>query len=245
MDIASIVILILFLLLAIIGFRKGFISVLLGIAKGFVTLIVSFFLAKPVGGFLYNSGLGNILTGKISDTFFNRNPELFGNVVTNDNKIELIKQALTDLKIPEFFRDTMSEYIGKFIGETDGLRLCDYLGKTAGTFICIIIAYIVLCLTIFLILFLLQRALKDVNKIPVIGVINRALGIILEIAYGYIIICFIFWLVVLLSASIPEVSEYATTILALDKDGFGVAKWLYEHNIAIVLFEWFSSKLGF
>ena len=245
MDIASIILIVLFLLLAIIGFKKGFISVLLGIAKGFVTLIVSFFLAKPVGALLYKVGLGNIMTGKISDTFFNRNPELFGAVVNEDNKIELVKQALTDLKIPEFFRDTMSEFIGGFVKETNGLRLCDYLGKTAATFLCIIIAYIVLCLVIFLILFALQRALKDVNKIPVIGFINRFLGVVLEIVYGYIIVCFIFWLVVLLSASIPEVGEYATTVLNLDKEGFGLAKWLYEHNVAIILFEWISSKLGF
>ena len=244
MDVASIVLIVLLLILAIDGFRRGLIDVLLGIIKGFISLFVSFFLARPVGAVIFKLGLGNLLTNNMGNAFLNKNAEIFGTVVTADNKAELITKALTELKIPSAFHNTIANFLSQYIHDTGGEQLCYYFGRTAATFICIIIAFLVLVLGLFIILHYLRKALKNINKIPVVGTLNRALGLVAQLVYGLLIVCFVFWITALISASIPAVNDFVIKILAIDSPKFGLAKWIYQHNIAILLFEWLTTKLG-
>ena len=104
---------------------------------------------------------------------------------------------------------------------------------------CVIIAYFVVMLLLTIIVSIIRKTLKGINHIPVIGIVNRLLGVVFELVLAGMVVCTVFWICASIASVSIEFSDLMTRLLALDSESGGFAKWLYEHNIAV----WFFNKL--
>ena len=237
MDIASICLIIFFLIFALIGLKRGFIDALISTCKGAIIMGGSFLLAKPVGGILFKSGIGQRFSDKIGNSLLAKNYEVFSQNLSVENTKEQLLSALEALNIPEFFHDIINNFFSRFAETGAGSQLSDILSQSLAQVICTVIGFFIVMIILIIIIAIIRSAFKNINKIPVIGLINRLLGVAFELVLAGIVVCTIFWACAAISSVSDDFNNLMIRILALDSEKVGFARWLYEHNIAIWFFE--------
>ena len=237
MDVVSICLIVFFVIFMLIGYIKGFLGILLSVCKGLASIIISYFLAKPFGELLYKMGLGNLIGGKLETTFTNATP-LANEIITSETQNEVFSNALTELNIPEFLHKIITNLIGKG-NITEGETLGHYIAHAVAMLACTVISFVILVIALKVILFIFRKIFSGISKMPVFGQLNRILGLAVNFLYAWLIISAIFWAVALISTFIPEVGEFVTNIFKLNEEPMTIAKWLYEHNLATMLYEYF------
>lgn len=238
MDTMSIIILVLVALFGIMGFVRGFFNILLGVLKSLSSFLISFFLAKPFGNMLYKMGLGNILVKNIENTLQGSN-DLFNIVITNDNKEEVLKMALEGLNIPEFLHNIFFSLGNNIINNLEGCTVGYYISVSASNLCCVIIGFTVLLLFSGTIILLLRKVFNKLTKVRIISFTNRVLGSVVNIVFILSIISFVFWGIATLTTFIPSLNEIVNDLFGLDSKQISIARWMYENNIIIKLFEKF------
>ena len=236
MDILSIIIIAIVLIALLIGYIKGFLKVILRLFNHLASLIISFFLAKPVGLLLFKTFIGRFFSGKFEPWLLNVD-SIFHEALTFENQAEIVSEGLTKLKIPAFLHSLVNKMLGNLITDGGGNTLGYYLSQSLAQIVCIIIAFLLLTIIAFILFKLLSRAFKNVNKAPIIGPFNRLLGMVTCGVFALAIIWFVFWLSSLLSTVSSEFAGIVNGLLGLDNDQFTIAKWLYQNNFLIKLFE--------
>lgn len=238
MDTMSIVVIVLVVLFGVLGYVKGFFNILLGVLKSLSSFLISFFLAKPFGDLLYKMGLGKIFVRNIEDTLISNN-DLFSIVITNENKEEVLKTALEGLNIPEFLHNIFSSLGSNMIGDLDGHTVGYYISVSASSLCCMIIGFIFLLIFSSTIILLLRKAFNKLSKVRIIGFTNRLLGSVVNIAFILFIISFVFWGIATLTTFMPSLNESINELFGLDSNKMSIARWMYENNIIVKLFEKF------
>ena len=238
MDIVTICIIVFFLVFMIIGYIKGFLGILLTVCKGLASIIISYFLCKPFGDFLFNLGLGNAFVGKI-ETSITQMTGVAGEIINAENYTTIVSGALTEMKIPDFLHGIILGLVGKFDFSTANGTLAHYIATALATIACTVIAFLVLILLLNLFVLIFRRIFRGVNRIPLFGKLNRILGLVLNFLYAWFIISVFFWAVALISTFIPGVGNFVNGLLKLDQENMSIAKWLYEHNLATYIYKFF------
>lgn len=236
MDIASIVIICFIALFLIIGFISGFMKILIDLLKGLVSLIISFFLAKPIGLWIAKTSIGLKLSGKIETTILNIDP-IFSEAVNQENQAELISQGLTKLNIPEFMHEIINKLIGNLVIDTGGNSLAYYCSNAVSNLLFTVLVFIVLSIISIIIFSLIARAFKNLNKRPIAGPINRMLGLLLNGIYAVALVYSILWGIAFLSTLSPEMTEHVNNIFSLNTDKMTLARIMYENNLAVKIYE--------
>lgn len=242
MDVTSIVIIAFLLIFAIIGFCKGFVDVIINSLKSAFIMLISFFLAKPVGNLIYKIGLGNGFVSKLQ-TLLNTKSEVFLMEVNSSNAAEGLNQGMDALNIPEFFQEIIRNVFGNFVPEGAQDKLGYFCSQALANILCTIIAFFILLLLVTILILVLQKALKNINRVPVIGFINRLLGSITMLAISGLVMCLILWVCASIASFSPEVNDLMIKVFNLNATEFSLAKWLYENNVAILIFKWITTKL--
>ena len=233
MNALSLIIIGIFIVALIIGAWKGFIKIFLGKLKGISCLLISYFVAKPVGILLFKTIIGTKITGYVSDKLLNAD-EIFSEIITSENQAQLISDGLAKLKIPSFMHGVINKMFDeKIIAE--GLKLANYFGGVIAKLLTIVIGFIFMMLISFIIFTIILHYLKNVNKIPVLGPINQVLGALFNACFFILTLSITFWGLAFLASSFDSVNEFATMIFDLDGD-MNLARWLYENNIAIKIY---------
>ena len=230
MDIISWIVIGIVVLFGILGYARGFINILLGILKSLSSFVISFFLAKPFGNLLYNVGLGNVISRELEKNIFS-GKEIFDIVINSENKELVIKKALETVSIPEFLHDIIYRIGDNLIGEIET--------QTVGQLCCIIIGFVVLMLCSGIIFFLLRKVLKQIKKVRFIRRVDRILGLVVNACFALLLISLVFFGIAAITTVIPSFNETITELLNLNSNEFSIAKWLYENNLIIKLFELF------
>lgn len=237
MDVVSICIIAFFVIFMLLGYIRGFLGILLNVCKGVATIIIAYFLSKPFGDLLYKMGLGNLIGGKLETTLANVTP-LANEVITSETQKEVFSNALTEMKIPEFLHEIITNLIGKN-SFTNGETLGHYVGNAIASIACTFIGFVVLILALNIVLFIFRKIFKSINKMPVFGQLNRILGLVVNFLYAWMIISVLFWAVALVSTFIPEVGEFVANVFKLNQEPMTIARWLYEHNLATMIYKHF------
>lgn len=236
-DIFSIVFLAILIVFCIVGYIKGFLSLLLGLAKGLVAIILASLLCKPVGILVNKTGIGTGIVNKIETSLIEKD-QTFSYELSEDNKDifieEVLEQKLVDAKIPKIIRNNVKNLIVEKIKIENTVTVGAYIGQGISLYICIIISYIVLFILLIIILTIMQKLMKQINRIPLVGLINRLLGLGLGELFALTTIAIICYILTFLMMIPGGMSDWLSTTLKLTEvqsGEFSVAKFMYEHNI--------------
>lgn len=217
MNILDIVLVCFIVLMAIIGFSKGFINTLLSLVGNIASLVAAFYLSKPLASLL-NSwfGLSGAISGRLTSqisTFFTDFTNVSGSLVIENHcsATGILKSALSYFIKPETIYESNS-------------ALSSNLGNLAGNFvtmaICMILAFVLIKLAIYFLAKLFD-SLK--NKSLAFSGLDRLLGLVIGVLKGLVFIALIFVVAGMLQ-TIPTVANVLDTVF----EGSNVGKPLYD-----------------
>lgn len=191
--IVDIAIVLIFLLICWISYRRGFLATLLTIASGIFSLVIVYILAGPVAKTLVQSGIFNGFRTNVELSLASRLNQTGGS----------IGQALAGLGIPESWSSRIVTESTAASGNAARYAAEQLTHLVAG------VAAIILLFVFFQIVvrFFLKRLAKGVNRIPIIGMINRVGGFLLGGLWALLILYF---LSLAVSALAPAVPLFAT-----------------------------------
>lgn len=223
----------------IVGAIRGFFHVLIDLAQSVLSLIVSVILAKPLGMLLYKTGYFSNAIEKTADFLLSRN-EIFSEIITNDNKTEVLSKALSNLHIPSRLNSLVISIGEKIIPNTNNMQIADFISDALFVGVSIVLAGAALYLLIFIMVLLLRIFVKKFDEIKPINKFNHFLGGVIGLANGlvFVIICLALLTGLLM---IPSLNISIGNIIKLhDENTFTIAKWLYNLDIFSIIFSWFG-----
>lgn len=238
-DILSIVFLVIIIISCVIGYFRGFLALLVGLLKGIVAVILASLLCKPIGSALNTTKMGTGISDKI-ESYLIEKDDTFKYELTKENKEifidEQLNQKLEEAKVPQVLRGYVKEILLEKIDIKDGetLSVGEYLGKGMSYFVCTIIAYICIFIIILILLSIIQRIFKNINKIPIVGLANRLLGLGLGVVIALLFIGITCYILTFLMSIPGDMSDWIMNTLKLTEEQKGeqsIAKFLYEHNV--------------
>lgn len=218
--IATIVVVAILLFFLFWGFRKGFLRILLTTMALVATIILAGILAPPFSEFLSDTFIGKGIEKKVNEYVEAKVDEPIA-----DRAKDTQDKLIDKLPLPKFIREdiseknTISEYFSRKVsGFTEYLkeRLADSVLKA--------VAYVILFIIIFLAFRILLRVTHMVNRIPIIGGINRILGAALGLLEGLLIV----WCAALLIMMFANTPFGAQAIEVINGNAF--LKFLYDKN---------------
>ncbi len=242
MDIISVILIVILVVFAMIGYIKGFFGIVLNICKGLSSLLISFFLAKPCGQFLSNLGLGNFIGGKLENWIIKLAP-VSNNIVNAENVSTVLKDTLTSINIPEFLHGIIEKLVGnQLVLESDN-TLAHNIGFALATLACTMIAFFLLTIILNVLFFILRKFFSHINAVPILGKVNRILGLVLNLIFGCVVIFFVFWGLSFVATLIPDLQDLTIKWFKLEEETMTLAKWFYENNLFVKIFEKLIQKL--
>lgn len=190
-DLLTIIFLVIILINLIDGLVKGFIKELISFFGLFIVLILSFLLCKPVGS-LFNGWFGNAFSGPIYGFLTGPGKEQFAEVMTREAAEANLPNMLSSAGIPSFLKfiqDPIIKYVvGCIPAENPELAVGQYVANSIALLACSAIAFIALAIIFGIVLLVVKRLTRKINRVPVLGWLNRTLGAILGVAAGIIVV---------------------------------------------------------
>ena len=223
-----------------VGAIRGFFRVLIDLGQSILSLIVSIFFAKPLGMIFYNTGYFNKLITKTSEFLIERN-EIFSQIISSENKKEVLGTALSNLHIPARLNSIVIGIGEKVVPNTNGMSIASFISEALFVGVAIGLAAALLYFLIFIIVLLLRIFVKKLDEVKPIKKMNHFLGGVVGFVNGLI---FVFIALAILTALllIPSLNISIGNIIKLhDDNAFTIAKWLYNLDI----FSLILNLLGF
>lgn len=170
----DIIILAIFLLSVIMGYKKGLVNVIFNVFAFILALVITFILYKPVTSLVINN---TQIDESITQTIIEK-----GTIDSNDSKQEGIFEA----------------YIGNYAIETAN-NTVESLAKTVAENTVSVIVMIALFIVSRIIVILLKFLFNSIAELPIIKQFNKAGGLVYGIIRGiviiYVILAIIFFIV--------------------------------------------------
>ncbi len=236
--IIDVAIVLLFLILGFIGYRKGFLNSILSLFSWFVCLVVSILVAKYVanwinGIFNISGAIGNSLKSPITNL-----NELFTKQVNSyydgDNQlaIDTIVGEVNSLNINGFLKQIIKMVISNcnVNCETCTSTIGELASTCIGKLIVIVGCAIVLFALLELIIFITKKIVNKLSKARVIGKLNKILGLVFGVIKAGFIVVAINLLVIVLTL-IPAVNNTMSPII---KENTYVEKVIYQTTDNVV-----------
>ncbi len=170
------------------GWVKGLLRMLFGMISLLLIAVVSVLLMNPIGKLLNEKTFVGPKVKEKVESFVDE--KIQSNFVA-DKKDEFIES----LPLPEFIKSRIKD--GEALDDYSGMdenSFKSYIGERLANIIIKAITFIILFIILFIITRILFRISRKVNKVPVIGLVNRFTGAVLGLAQALIIIwcaCFI------------------------------------------------------
>lgn len=204
--ILDIVIVILILLGAIVGYRKGLVGIVVSLASIILSIVLSFILQTPISEALYNdTGVGKI----VEQTVYNN--------LTSSNKDEENENNIYD------------NIINSIIGEQTKELTNEQIAKTVTMFILKGLSFILIFIVVSIICYIIQAVLNLVFSLPLLHSVNKfggaAAGIIKNLLKIYILLAIISFIAPM------DIMEPVIKVI----NNSMVTKVLYENNLLVSL----------
>ena len=212
------------------GHKKGFLKVALSTFSFIIVIILSMALSKPVSNFIGNTSWGDSIeesVGELVDTKIDEFLEDSGDEIPEDEENTFIES----LPLPSFIQNTLKS--GNTLEEYVEMQVETFEEYTAAKFTDIIISaisYVIVMILAAVIIRLLLKGAKFVNKIPIIGGINKFLGALLGFFEGLLIL----WAVGLFIISVSGTSFGESIILLIQSNP--VLDFIFDNNLLVIIF---------
>lgn len=238
-DVLSIAFLVIVIISCIVGYFRGFLALLVGLLKGLVAVVLAAMLCKPMGNALNTTKMGTGIADKVENYLIEKD-ETFKFELTKESKEiyinEQLDQKLEEAKIPQVLRKYVKNILVDRVQIEEGetTTVARYIGKGMSFFVCTIVAYIIIFAIILILLTIVQRLFKNINKIPIVGLANRLLGLGLGVIIALLVIGVICYVLTFLMTVPGDMSNWIMNTLKLteeQKDEQSLAKFMYEHNV--------------
>ena len=182
----DIVIAAIILIYAIVGIRRGFIDYLLKIIGTVGAVLVGFFAAKPFASFLdgifhFTGPLGNLCLNWLGGSLPQDMLDTIVDASTKETFINTLNEG--GLTIPEGFIKSIVENANVDAGVT----FRDVISSGVGTIFASILAGVLLFIIVKVIVFFLAKLFESKENVSISG-LNRALGMVVGIAKGVLIV---------------------------------------------------------
>ena len=188
----DIAVIIVFLAICVISYRRGFLATLLSLASGVLSLVLVYMLAGPVAATLKQTGMFDGFRTNVETSVAARLSETGGQVT----------DVLAGLGIPQAWSAGIAEQ--SLTASTDtAFFLADRLTELLAGMVAIVLLFLFFQIVV---RFFLKRLALGVNRIPIIGTLNRIGGFLLGALWGLLLI---YLCSVLMSALAPSVPLFA------------------------------------
>lgn len=240
-DVVSIIYIAIFVLFVIIGLIKGFFKTIISFMKDLMTFVLSILLCKPISNLIYNSGLGDKMNSGLYDYFYNKGG-IFSLNITAENKDLVIEQTLQESNLPDSLNSLLTSIVDKFlVNHPDGLVISEALSHTITTYACYAIAFIALFIVIRVLAIFLTKLFSFVEKLPVIGFLNKVFGMVLNGIVGILLICLISYGLTLIIPMDLSISNTLVEVMQLDNpEVTSISKFFYENNFLLAIIAFFQ-----
>lgn len=187
------------ILLLILGYKRGFIRTVINLVGYAVSAVLAFFISQPVAGFIFESffrkGSVDMINGEL------------GKLSGGQSVAELLDTAFA--AIPERISALASSYVGSLDQIKDTIAasapttadvataVVDQVIGPIATIMIQSIVFLVLFIVFCILVKLVTKTLKIIDKLPVIGTANAVLGLVVGLVQA-VIFLFIFTSVVAL-----------------------------------------------
>ena len=214
-SIISIVILVLVLFFAILGYKLGFLTKFIKMANALCGFVFSLlFCSKLSNAFVYKIW-GDGMADSFAQNFKNKTPE-----------IESTSDLLRELGLPGFIANNVDINLSLDSAYTR-------LGETCAKFVCVLISFCILFFGVTIICFLLKLLVAGIRKVKIVRILDGILGIIFYEILFYLFICVVMVILsfVMQSNGLDEFETFIINDFGLNNDGFRVSKELYQNNL--------------
>ncbi|XMB72593.1 CvpA family protein [Mycoplasmatota bacterium WC30] len=221
----DVVIVLVVVIFAVIGWKKGFLEKVIDMASSVFGLIASILLARPFSGVL-RGWIGESLETKIGEYLMSRS-DLFSAELTEPN----LRAALEGLSLPDFMVQWIADGID-FNAVT--VSIIDSLTPLILTLALLVIAFITLFFGSMIVFFLLKLLAKGITSIPFIKQVDKVLGLIfglLKVALLVYILLFVLALLINIPAINDLIWSFLQKDMQLGTEEFRLSKYLYDNNL--------------
>ena len=240
-DKITIIFLILLVAFIVIGIVRGFLFSLLSLAGFLIAVACAFLLSKPVGDALTNSSIGTSMQGSIYDWILTKS-NYAAYPLSQELAKEMLPEMLNEIGIPNFLNSFIISLILPYIPEVATEPIGQYIAHGGTNIALVVISFLVLLIVFSIVLLFLKRFAKGVNKIPVVGLVNRLLGAVFGLAMGVVFLIVVSYGLNFV-ALIPGANEWLVSELRLtDSSSWSFAKMLYEQNVIGTLIQLYLVK---
>ena len=240
-DKITIIFLILLAAFIVIGIVRGFLFSLLSLAGLLIAVACAFLLSKPVGDALTNSSIGTSMQGSIYDWILTKS-NYAAYPLSQELAEDLLPEILNEIGIPNFLNSFIISLILPYIPEVATEPIGQYIAHGVANIALVVISFLVLLIVFSIALLFLKRFAKGVNKIPVVGLVNRLLGAVFGLAMGVVFLIVVSYGLNFV-ALIPGANEWLVSELRLtDSSSWSFAKMLYEQNVIGTLIQLYLVK---
>lgn len=233
-DPISIILIIGFICAIVVGAIRGFFHVLIDLGQSVLSLIVSVFLAKPLGMLFYNTGYFSNVIDKTSN-FLTSKDAIFALIITDENKKEVLSQALSRLHIPERLNSVVINVGERIIPNTNNMQISDFISEALFVGVSIFLAASLLFFIIFIIVLILRISIRQLEEIKPIRRLNHFLGSLVGVVNGIIFVLVVMALLTGL-LMIPSLNESIGNAIKLhDDNAITLAEALYKLDIFSII----------
>ncbi|MDR0286774.1 MAG: CvpA family protein, partial [Clostridiales bacterium] len=182
MNWADLTVILILILFAFIGYKRGFVLSVYSIVSILIALVLAFLLYPGVSQMLLATPLkGTLETGITQKLTALQTGGITSAQVTGD-------QLMTQLKLPELLRPQMAIAMGDMTKSMDFSAAIQKISSSFAEFLMNIVSMVILFCIVLLILHLLKGILKKIVKIPVIKQADKLGGFLFGIAQGVLVL---------------------------------------------------------
>lgn len=214
MNILLLVVAIILLASVFIGYKKGFLKIIASLVATLVCIVLVILISPHVSKWLQESTpLREIVQDKCIEMWVEgvaTEEEAMQMEISRDQQITMIEGA----EIPEMFRQMLLENNNNEVYAALGVNTFgQYIGAYIAKVVADILAFLITLIVVFILMKVVMGVLGIIDKLPLIGGVNRLAGGAVGIGVGILIIWIMFIVITLLyntpigAACLEDISE--------------------------------------
>lgn len=228
--ILDIILILLFIIIAIIGYKVGFLPTILKIASAISGLIIAVCFTEPVANLVVEWNWDSAIKTQV-----------FTNITTSDVFVKYteggegvigITALLEELGIPSFLSGFIASGIVDSVNPTE---IAQHIANSISYMFVFVITFLVLLIFSSLVFLILKLIVKGVRKnVGFFRFIDGIFGILFYSLIFVLVLYVIFLIVSLVLQGVDQNSGFYNFMmeqLHLDDEEFGIAKFLYQNNV--------------
>ena len=229
----DVIIILLTLIMAIVGYKTGFLKKAIGLVSFFVALIVSLVFCKPFAGFLTEHDIiyGG-LYGKVEDKV-----STIENIEYLDYAPDMSEAIQDTTNLPKFIADFLAN---KITENTSSAEVISKISTAVADVLMVIVSAVLLFFIVFFGALILKVIVHILRGNAIIKCVDGIVGIVFYVCIFFLFVYTVFAIFKGFADKefFEPVQNFLVTDMMLENpDEFRISKYLYEHNIVYSFFE--------